>query len=98
MDSYGIHNGVPLAEFDMIALAIAFYESICNICLIVTKVQQAIIINIHVNNMKDVIFIFPLGDTAVLDCSIGKKCNFIHNGYITETSAKSGQKLKKKRK
>ena len=35
MDSYGIHNGV--AEFDTIALAIAFYESTCNIHLIVTK-------------------------------------------------------------
>ena len=27
-----------------------------------------------------------------------KKCNFIHNGYITESSTKSGRKLKKRRK
>ena len=35
MGSYGIHNGV--AQFVTIALAIAFYESTCNIHLIVTK-------------------------------------------------------------
>ena len=35
MDTYAIHNGV--ASFDIIALAIAFYELTCNTCLVVTK-------------------------------------------------------------
>ena len=35
MDSYKICNGVH--SFDMTALAIAFYECTCSICLVVTK-------------------------------------------------------------
>ena len=43
---------------------------------------------------------FPLVDTMVLDSGLlhMKKGNFTHNGYITETIAKGGRKLKKRRK
>ena len=60
--------------------------------LLLQRVQQVMIDSIHVISM------FPLVDTMVLDCSIGKKCNFIHYGFMTEISTKCGKKIEEEKK
>ena len=91
MDSYGILNGVP--EFDIVALAIAFYESTCNTQLVITKSSannyQQYSCKVH----EGCNFCVSFGQ----HCSTGlhhmKKFNFIHNGYITEKQYKKWQEI-----
>ena len=95
MDTYKIGNGAH--SFDMIALAIAFYKSICNICLVVMKssahnyqqysCKQHLGCNFHIS------FGWHHG-TGLLHM---KKCNFIHNGYTTETIAQ-GKEIEEEKK
>ena len=66
MNSYKNGNGVH--SFNMIALAIVFYECTCNIHLIVTKSSEHNYEQFPANNTQDVIFIFYLVITMVLDC------------------------------
>ena len=85
MDSYEISNGVD--SFDPIVLAIAFYKSTRNICLVVTKssannywqysCKQHLRCNFHTS----------LGQHHGTGLLHMKKCYFLHNGYTIETIA-----------
>ena len=87
-----------VASFDTIALAIAFYESICIICLVVTKSSASYYQQYSGIQHERCNFHISFGQHCGTGLLHVKKCNFIHNGYITETIAKRGRKLKKRRK
>ena len=96
IDTYEIGNGVH--SFNMIALAIAFYESTCNICLVVTKSSAH---NYQQHSSKQHLgcnFHISFGQHHGTGLLHMKKCNFLHSGYTTETVDKGGRKLKKRRK
>ena len=88
VDSYEIGNGVHL--FDMIVLAIAFYESTCNVHLIVTKSSAHDYQQYSCKQHSESNFCVSFGH----HCSTGllhmKKCNFFINGFTTETTLKVG--------
>ena len=86
VETLKIHYRVP--SFNTIALAIAFYESACKICLVVTKSSA--------NNYQQYSYKQHLG--CNFHISFGhhngsgllhmKSCYFLHNGYTTEAIAK----------
>ena len=96
MDSYKIGNGVHL--FDMIALAIAFYECTCNVHLVVTKSSAHNYWQYSCNQHLGCYFHVSFGHHCGTGLVHMKKCNVLHNGSTTETTVKGGRKLKKRRK
>ena len=66
------------------------------VVMFIFVIQHRTISNRPANTTWDVLFVFHLVITAVLLHM--KKCNVLHNGFITETTAKDGWKFKKRRK
>ena len=96
MDSYAICNGV--ASFNTIALAIAFYELTCNIHLVVTKSSENNYQQYSCKQHLGCNFHISFGQHHGTGLLHMEKCHFVPNGYITETIAKGGRELEKRRK
>ena len=96
MNSYKI--GIGVHSFDMIGLAIAFYECSCNVHLIVTKSSALNYWQYTCKQHSGCTFHDSFGHHYSTGLLHMKKGNFRHNGFIAETTAKGGQKFKKRRK
>ena len=78
-----IHNGV--SSFDTIVLAIAFFESTCNICsLVVTKSSANNYWQYSCKQHLGCNFHILFGGQHVTGLLHTKNCNFVDNGYIME--------------
>ena len=97
MDSYEIGNRVH--SFDLIALAIAFYECTCNVCLVVTKSSAQIYWQYSCKQHLGCSFLCFIWSSLQYWIAT-HECNFlgVHNGSIAEITAKGGRELKKSRK
>ena len=93
MNSYKVGNGVH--SFNMIALAIAFYECSCNVCLVVTKSSAQTYWQYTCKQHSGCTFHVSFGHHHSTGLLHMKKRNFLHNAFTAETAVKGGQKSRK---